>query len=68
MPSSIHRNKLSIFMNKHTTKFRKIKKRAKHTYKKTKVPKNNTKINTKRNKKKTMSLRKHIKRRSNLLK
>ena len=36
MLSSIHRNKLSMFMNKRTTKFKKIKRRAKHTYKKTK--------------------------------
>lgn len=65
MPSSIHRNKLSMFMNKRTTQLKKVKRRAKHNYKKTKrstIRRNNTKNNFKvksRNvKKNTISLRK----------
>ena len=64
MPSSIHRNKLSMFMNKRTPKLKKIKRRAKHNYKKTKRSKirrntkNNFKVKSRNIKEKSNSLRK----------
>lgn len=64
MPSSIHRNKLSMFMNKRTAQLKKVKRRAKHNYKKTKRStirhntRNNFKVKSRNVKKKTISLRK----------